>query len=459
MAATSSTATPQGVALASLSWPQAQAVLTPDTVAVIPLGAATQDHGPHLPLDTDWLQVEYLKNRVLEQAAVVVLPTIAYSHYPAFTDYPGSVSLDAATARDTVLGIARSLARHGVRRFYVLNYGISTNGPLRAAAQALAEEGVLLHFTDLTRAGPVKAALQRQQGAGSHADLVETSVMLHVAPEVVQMALAVRDQHADNGPGGLTRDPQGAGTYSPSGIYGDPTGATAALGAQLVQELLAGVLGDIAALRTAPLPAPAETPDSVLTFWFGGVLDATADDVAIAARQSALWWKKEPAVDAAIRTRFAAWTARAASGVLDHWAHTPHGRLALIVLCDQFPRNMYRDTPQAFAFDALARRWCAQGLLRGDDQALRPIERVFFCLPLEHAEDLADQQQMVALLQALARQVPPAYAETFAGFVQYAERHRAVVARFGRFPHRNAILGRPSTPEETAFLTQPGSSF
>lgn len=448
-----------GVALDTLSWPQAEAVLTPTTVAVVPLGAATKEHGPHLPLNTDWLQVEHLKRCVMAAAPVVVLPTIAYSHYPAFTDYPGSVSLDAATARDTVLGIARSLARHGVRRVYVINYGISTNGPLQAAAQTLAEEGVLLRFTDLTQAGPVKAALQRQQGDGTHADVVETSVMLHIAPEVVDMSLAVRDQHPDRGPGGLTRDPQGSGVYSPSGIYGDPTGANAALGAQLVDELLQAILRDIATLQSALPPAPTETPDSVLRFWFGRPLDADTDSAAVSAQQSPLWWKKDPATDAAIRTRFAAWTTRAASGALDGWARTPEGRLALIVLTDQFPRNMYRNTPQAFAFDTLARRWCLQGLQRGDDQALPPIARVFFYLPLEHAETEADQAHAVALYQALARAVPPADTAQFLGTLDFAQRHQAIVARFGRFPHRNAILGRTSTPEELAFLAQPGSSF
>ncbi len=246
---------PRGIELEKLTWQQAQAVLTPDTVAVIPLGAATKEHGPHLPLNTDWLQVQYLAQQVLAQAEVVLLPTIAYSYYPAFVDYPGSVSLSANAARDTVLGICQSLARHGVQRFYVINYGISTNGPLRAAAQTLAEQGALLHFTDLTQGGPVKQALQRQQGMGSHADLVETSVMLFVAPEVVNMALAVPDQHAERSPGGLTRDRDGSGTYSPSGIYGNPLGATREQGRALVQELLQSLLHDIANLRVAPLPA------------------------------------------------------------------------------------------------------------------------------------------------------------------------------------------------------------
>jgi creatinine amidohydrolase len=245
---------PRGIELATLTWQQAQAVLTPDTVAVIPLGAATKEHGPHLPLNTDWLQVQYLAQQVLAQAEVLLLPTISYSYYPAFVDYPGSVSLGVAAARDTVLGICQSLARHGVRRFYVINYGISTNGPLRAAAQTLAGQGALLHFTDLTQGGPVKQALQTAQGVGSHADLVETSVMLFVAPEVVNMALAVPDQHVEKSPGGLTRDPNGPGVYSPSGIYGNPVGATAEHGKALVQELLESLLRDIDNLRTAPLP-------------------------------------------------------------------------------------------------------------------------------------------------------------------------------------------------------------
>ena len=248
----------RGVELARLSWQQAQAVVTPATVAVIPLGAATKEHGPHLPLNTDWLQVEYLAQQVLAQADVLLLPTIAYSYYPAFVEYPGSVSLGVAAARDTVLGICQSLARHGVRRFYVINYGISTNGPLRAAAQTLAEQGALLHFTDLTQGGPVKQALQQQQGVGSHADLVETSVMLFVAPEVVNMALAVPDQHPENGPGGLTRDPRGPGVYSPSGTYGNPVGATRERGEQVVHELLQSLLREIEHLRGTALPVPSK---------------------------------------------------------------------------------------------------------------------------------------------------------------------------------------------------------
>jgi uncharacterized protein (DUF924 family) len=202
----------------------------------------------------------------------------------------------------------------------------------------------------------------------------------------------------------------------------------------------------------------AETPATIHDFWFGPDA-AAASDAVVAERQAALWWRKNPEVDAQMRLRFAASIAHAAQHALDDWAATPHGRLALILLTDQFTRNVYRNTPAAFAWDPLARAWCKDGLAAGMHRALRPIERVFFYLPLEHAEDLEDQERAVSLFRELLAEVPADERATFAGFLDFAERHRAVIARFGRFPHRNAILGRASTDEEVAFLAQPGSSF
>lgn len=198
-----------------------------------------------------------------------------------------------------------------------------------------------------------------------------------------------------------------------------------------------------------------ETADSIHTFWFG----TDADDAAVAAERAALWWRKQPDIDRLILQRFASCAHKAAEGGLDHWTETATGRLALILLTDQFPRNMYRDTPQSFAFDALARRWCKDGLREGADRSLRPIERVFFSLPLEHSESLEDQEQSVALVRALVEESGAALRPVFDGFLDYALRHRDVIARFGRFPHRNRILGRESSPEEAAFLQKPGSSF
>jgi len=195
--------------------------------------------------------------------------------------------------------------------------------------------------------------------------------------------------------------------------------------------------------------------EDILAFWFG----SESDDSATAEAQKKLWWAKDAVVDAEIRERYGALVASAAGGAHREWAREPRGRLALILLFDQFPRNIYRDTPQAFAHDGLALRLALDGIVAGADRSLRAIERVFFYLPLEHAETIEMQERSVALFTALAAGVPEADHGTFAGFVDYAVRHRDIVHRFGRFPHRNRILGRESTAEEIAFLEQPGSSF
>ncbi len=197
------------------------------------------------------------------------------------------------------------------------------------------------------------------------------------------------------------------------------------------------------------------TTDDILAYWFGG-LD---DDARAAAEQAPLWWKKDAATDEEIRRRFEPQVLAAGQDKLDDWQATPAGRLALILLTDQFPRNIYRDTPEAFRFDGKARTSCVEGLGLGQAAHLRPIQRVFFYLPLEHSEDIDDQAWCVDLMRALARDVPEAWRSTFEGFVDYAEAHYRIIERFGRFPHRNRILGRESSDEEREFLTQPGSSF
>jgi len=207
------------------------------------------------------------------------------------------------------------------------------------------------------------------------------------------------------------------------------------------------------------MPASAEpsveSSASICEFWFG----TQAEDRLVAAERAKLWWAKDAAVDAVIRQRFAEWVDKAAHGELDGWLATPAGRLALILLTDQFPRNIHRDSAQAFACDALACAWCRDGLVDGAHLALRPIERVFFYLPLEHSERLEDQERSLALFQELAQDMAGEDRPVFDGFVNFAVRHRDIIERFGRFPHRNCILGRLSTPEEVAFLQQPGSSF
>ncbi|MHB1188311.1 DUF924 family protein [Thiobacillus sp.] len=198
-----------------------------------------------------------------------------------------------------------------------------------------------------------------------------------------------------------------------------------------------------------------DQPESVLAFWFG----APGSAVEVAGRQSKLWFGKSPANDQAVIERFAATLTAATAGQLDHWAHSPHGRLALVIVLDQFPHHIHRDQPQAFATDPQSLALSLAALESGEDRQLTPIERVFLYLPLEHAESLDIQARSVSLYERLAHEAAPDERALFDGFLDYARRHRDVVARFGRFPHRNAILGRPSTPDEIEFLKQPGSRF
>ncbi|EPZ14484.1 hypothetical protein M622_05745 [Thauera terpenica 58Eu] len=198
-----------------------------------------------------------------------------------------------------------------------------------------------------------------------------------------------------------------------------------------------------------------DTPDTLHAFWFG----TSPQDAEVIASQSALWWQKQPAVDTEIRKRFAPLVERAATGELDSWLGELRGRLALILLTDQFPRNIWREQAAAFAFDVLALRWAKEALVLGLDTRARPIERVFLYLPLEHSENLADQQHAVRLFDALAASVSSELRPAFDGFLDYARRHLEIIERFGRFPHRNAALGRETTAAEADFLRQPGSRF
>jgi uncharacterized protein (DUF924 family) len=193
----------------------------------------------------------------------------------------------------------------------------------------------------------------------------------------------------------------------------------------------------------------------LLAYWFG---DGHSNAAVIATR-AGQWFGGGPLVDAEIRERFAHSHAAAVAGALDGWLALPLGRLALVILADQVSRHLFRGDERAFAHDALALRWATDGIAEDVDRDLRAIERMFLYLPLEHSESLADQQRSVALFRSLAASVPPEERAAFDGFTDYAERHHAIIARFGRFPHRNAALGRDSTAEEIAFLRQPGSSF
>ncbi len=235
---------PSGVYLEQLTWIEAEQCLADDPVVAIPLGAAAKEHGPHLPLGNDAIIANWLAEAVRERLPVVVAPLVNASYYPAFVEYPGSISLRAGTARDLIVDTCNSLASFGASRFYVLNTGISTLGPLAAARDALGDS-LRFDFLNLDEALARLPANLCAQTWGSHADEVETSLMLHIAPDVVDFARAVDDGAA--GDGLLTRTP-GSGIHSPSGVYGQATLASAAKGEVIARTLLDHVLARVDAL-------------------------------------------------------------------------------------------------------------------------------------------------------------------------------------------------------------------
>ena len=197
------------------------------------------------------------------------------------------------------------------------------------------------------------------------------------------------------------------------------------------------------------------TPESVLAFWFGDDLESSD---AIAARSS-LWFGGGASFDECIRKRFEGLAARALEGELDAWREQAYPCLALALVLDQFPRNLYRGRAESFAYDSLACAVCRAAVEQGFDDQLAPIEAFFLYVPFEHAEDMDSQARSVSLIRGLCERASADLRPRFESFLSYAIRHRDVIERFGRFPHRNAILGRASTREELAYLESGGETF
>ena len=198
------------------------------------------------------------------------------------------------------------------------------------------------------------------------------------------------------------------------------------------------------------------TPEDVLEFWIG---DAAHSADAL-RKKSKLWFRKSDETDALLRERFGRTVEALADGLAEEWAALGRQpRLAAIIALDQFSRNIYRGTPASFANDPLALKLALAAIQQGDHVGAPVAEQVFLFLPLEHAEDRDLQARCVDLFKNLKIHAPEVFSEACADWLDYAHRHKKVIDLFGRFPHRNAILGRPSTPAELEFLTQPGSGF
>lgn len=189
--------------------------------------------------------------------------------------------------------------------------------------------------------------------------------------------------------------------------------------------------------------------DAIIEFWFRETnLSAPQID-----RRMDVWFGEDAAFDLECRKQFSGEVEAASAGKLDYWAEDPRGRLALILLLDQFRRNIHRDSVDAFSKDKAALKLCVEGAMAKADKGLPPIYRVFFYMPLQHAESRKVQAKSVALFSKLAGAVTPTYRETFETVLHFAELHRDIIEQFGRFPHRNAMLGRENTPEEDEYLS------
>lgn len=200
----------------------------------------------------------------------------------------------------------------------------------------------------------------------------------------------------------------------------------------------------------------------ILSYWFDTDNEGNTSprsDQQINSDQSALWWKKDSATDADIYQRFEPTLKALLRGQFNDWLADAEGRLAAIIVLDQFSRNMYRNSALSYTQDSLALHWCLEGIRLGHDKQLRPIQRVFFYMPLEHAESSQMQSLCLEKFQQLKADSPESFQAAASGFIDFAQRHKDIVDRFGHFPHRNDILGRKSSDEEVEFLKQPGSGF
>ena len=246
----------RSVRIAALPWTEAERLLDTSTVVMIPLGAEAKEHGPHLPLNNDWLLAEYFTRRVMAATNVVVYPTVNYHFYPAFVEYPGSTGLRLETARDVIVDIVRSIARHGPRRFYILNTGVSSLRALAPARDSLRASGIAMVYTDILNVGKDAEERVKQQAGGTHADEMETSMMLYMKPAVVNMAKAPNDYHP--GAGGLTRDSATAvregKTWSRTGTYGNATLATREKGRVIVEAQVRDMIAEVQRLRLVAIP-------------------------------------------------------------------------------------------------------------------------------------------------------------------------------------------------------------
>ncbi len=249
----------RGIRLAEITWEEAVEAVRQCPVAMLPIGGGTKEHGPHLPLGTDQMVVEALAERVVEAAPVLLLPTLAYAYYPAFVDWPGSVSITARHFTDFVADIVRSLHRHGTRKFLILDGGVSTHPPLKTLSSDLHQElGIWVAVTDILGLGAEVRAELEEQERGGHADEIETSCMLVIRPDLVRMDRAPKEWRQGIpgafGPTGVKKVHVGGKMRTPHGINGDATLATVEKGERVLAAMAQDIITFVEHFIDLPLP-------------------------------------------------------------------------------------------------------------------------------------------------------------------------------------------------------------
>ena len=245
----------KAIFLEDISWTTAQQLLTPDAVIVIPLGAGSKEHGPHLPLSTDYIQANGLAAALALQRKVIIAPVVNYGFYPAFLKYPGSTSVDFKTAQDMVVQVVRSLDGYGPKRFYIINVGVSTTPTLVSAAKVLSEEGILLYYSRNDRAGfeAAKSAFRTKTFDG-HADEIETSNIIHLRPDLVDMSKAVNDSSMKNKKGNMAPIAIEGGSLNATGIVGYAALGTKEKGEKSLASFAKELVREIDSVAGCPLP-------------------------------------------------------------------------------------------------------------------------------------------------------------------------------------------------------------
>lgn len=249
----------QGIRLAELTWEEAADAVEQYPIAMLPIGGGTKEHGPHLPLGTDMMVVDELAERVLQAYPVMLLPTLPYAYYPAFVDWPGSVSIEANHFKDMVGDIIRSLHRHGTKKFFILDGGVSTHYPLLTLARDLHNElGIYVAVTNILGLGSEVEEEIAEQESGGHADEMETSCMLVIRPDLVKMERAVKEfrrvMPGVMGANGVIKVSIGGKMRTQSGVNGDPTLATVEKGEQVLAAMAQDMVTYLKNFANLPLP-------------------------------------------------------------------------------------------------------------------------------------------------------------------------------------------------------------